>query len=802
MGELRLPGLATGIDTTTLIAQLMIINSRRLANYQTQKMGYEAKSSALDELRTVIAALSSSVSALSDADNLQAFTASSSDTDVLTVGASSDAFPGSHSVQINQLATTETWIHDVSTFGYETDYVGEGDFIYSYNNQERVITTTAETTLEGLVDLINNDNDNPGVTASLLYQGGKYHLMLSGQETGEDYQISINESTTEVWESSTEGGSFTEDGEVAALSTKIIELDEFEVNGGLQGDEFIRISGKNHAGTDIPDLELDITANTTVGHIIDAINEHFDGVATAVFENGQIQLTANPCGSSDMEISLAYDPGTGDTDLTLPTMDFSTEGGSIAADLTGFEYDTFIETQNAQSSKIKIDNYPSASSIAAEIQTLTVDQNATGGHFHLMYNGQTTAEIANNATAETIQNALEALSNVEAGDITVTGIRLSQGGPLTFEFLQAAGDVSMISIDATALVGPTTCSFTETTKGNDGWLTRNSNSISDALPGITLNLHDVTDDPIEITLSRDTSAVSSKVEAMVNNYNIVIGLLEERTEYNAETKQMGILSTNMGVAFIESQLRAPFIGIVDGFTDAIDSFVQASDIGITFAGDGTMELDLSELEDAIEDDFTGVLELLGAVATGSDDGGVVEFYSASGNYTTAGTYNVKVTIAAGAGGNEITGAYIKLAGESMYRACTWDGNLIIGDSTFDDDGSGPLYPENSLYLTVDLTDTGVFGTDEEPLIVRVKQGFAGALDDILDGILELDGRIDVSEGILEDKITQMETTIEREENRLTNVETRLIAKYARLEKTLVLLQQQLGAISIFSMGSG
>jgi len=81
-------------------------------------------------------------------------------------------------------------------------------------------------TLEDLVGLINNDEENPGVTASLLYQGDKYHLMLSGQRTGEDNQISLNASSTEVWASSTVGGSFTDDGENAALAAKITELDK------------------------------------------------------------------------------------------------------------------------------------------------------------------------------------------------------------------------------------------------------------------------------------------------------------------------------------------------------------------------------------------------------------------------------------------------------------------------------------------------------------------------------------------------------------------------------------------------
>jgi len=131
MGELRLPGLVTGIDTTELIKQLMAINSRRLATYKVQQMAYEEKSTVLNELRSKVSALETAASAISDASKLGSYKASSSDTDILTVSASLDANPGSHSILINQLATAETWIQDTSTFDYETDYVGGGTFIYS-----------------------------------------------------------------------------------------------------------------------------------------------------------------------------------------------------------------------------------------------------------------------------------------------------------------------------------------------------------------------------------------------------------------------------------------------------------------------------------------------------------------------------------------------------------------------------------------------------------------------------------------------------------------------------------------------
>lgn len=65
---------------------------------------------------------------------------------------------------------------------------------------------------------------------------------------------------------------------------------------------------------------------------------------------------------------------------------------------------------------IALDGY---NPLANEIQTVDVD--ATGGNFQLTFQGQTTANIAWNATAAAVQAALEALSNINPGDVLVTG---------------------------------------------------------------------------------------------------------------------------------------------------------------------------------------------------------------------------------------------------------------------------------------------------------------------------------------------------------------------------------------------
>lgn len=106
----------------------------------------------------------------------------------------------------------------------------------------------------------------------------------------------------------------------------------------------------------------------------------------------------------------------------------------------------------------------------SEVQTLTPDAVATAGTFTLTYNGETTAAIAYDAPTTgvgSIQEALEALSGVSAGDITVGGTTLAAAGTTTFTLADTLGDVGTISFDFSGLTGPTQAGSTiaETTKG-------------------------------------------------------------------------------------------------------------------------------------------------------------------------------------------------------------------------------------------------------------------------------------------------------------------------------------------------
>jgi len=84
----------------------------------------------------------------------------------------------------------------------------------------------------------------------------------------------------------------------------------------------------------------------------------------------------------------------------------------------------------------------------SEVQTVTITGAPTGGTFTLTFSAQTTAAIAFNAAAATVQNALNALSNIDG--VTVSG---AAGGPYTVTFPASMGNVAQMTGSGAGLTG-------------------------------------------------------------------------------------------------------------------------------------------------------------------------------------------------------------------------------------------------------------------------------------------------------------------------------------------------------------
>jgi hypothetical protein len=98
---------------------------------------------------------------------------------------------------------------------------------------------------------------------------------------------------------------------------------------------------------------------------------------------------------------------------------------------------------------------PYQASGTSEVQTLTESGTISAGTYTITFNGQTTTALAFDATAATIQAALEALSNVAPSDVVVAGGPVHTT-PVSLTFYgNLIGNVAAVTVDTTLLTGST-----------------------------------------------------------------------------------------------------------------------------------------------------------------------------------------------------------------------------------------------------------------------------------------------------------------------------------------------------------
>lgn len=171
---------------------------------------------------------------------------------------------------------------------------------------------------------------------------------------------------------------------------------------------------------------------------------------------------------------------------------------------------------------------------------------------------------------------------------------------------------------------------------NDKLVSRSSNTISDLITGVTLELREVSemkesgldpDDPESyktesLTITEDTSKVKSLIEEFVKNYNSYLSTVASATKYTAPDRdkltegEIPLPDTNNGALFSDGNLRrltSQLKATVGGeYREAGDVITSLGRLGITVTFDGktgddrsgtlgTLTIDSKKLEAALKD---------------------------------------------------------------------------------------------------------------------------------------------------------------------------------------------------------
>ena len=790
-GSMAVEGLTDGIDFKGMIDKLKTIEMQKANRLFKWKTEWQQRLEGFQNIRTQMVSLQSKLKAMDTVDKFLVKNAASSQSEVAKATAGNATSKGVYNLEVNKLA-------NYASCSYQTNLTNKNDkinagisgtFEYTYKGKTHTMNVPSDTTLQGFVNMINNDSQNPGVVAQIVPgQGGKFLFQLRGKDTGRDASLTIDK--------------------VDNISGMTLNATDKWTNGGGKTD----ILGQYfHSANDVlvpsttppvpaADRTFTLTMNGSTSHSIvlnpgETIGDLSDKIqALGYTVNGYTSPSAN------------------DNRLWLEI-----ESGNPA--------DTFTLTQNSTGNSVT--NFQEFTDFN---QVINPNDTPRDFIFTAANGNKTTVTLAAGATVGDLYDAINSQANSTGVRAVVNTVGGSGSGKFTLS-LQGATTGDVTTIDGGSLTNFSTGKNNndwQVTEGSNAeirynnwpaepeWLEVASNTLTDLLDrDLTVNLYST--GKTTITVDIDSTAIYKNVEEFVDAVNAMRKMLndltkwdESKTTYAAEyadnqfdMQKGSVLTGNYGVQIIASRFKSICGGSALGFmpreitknpvtgdvlSDIGDIFNSLSQIGIMTNADqggemyGLLEINTVEdnklktltLEQAIKKDPEAVARLFAAKGEGYSTDARFGHVSHIDGITNPGLYDVKYDIAAD---GTVTGT---INGKTMVKG---EGNTYgIYDT------SPPPNAADGMVIEIyDLTLSSSVSSQ-----IGVRQGKVNELLATMDGAqgyLGKEGTLAILEDNYKDIMKNIDDKIFKEDERIIKWERTIRARFSRIEATIAVYQK-------------
>lgn len=640
MSGLSVSGIASGIDSKSIISQMVSLETRSIAKYQQRIALEEAERIAFEDLSSRLQSLKTSVGGFSNGSLFSSLSASSSDESVVTVSATDAAPRGNHSVKVLQTAQAHrlggSGVADpistqLGTLATRTDF-GTNSALSSVQSGSKEVTTAATSTFdyESNVKLSGqyNGNENVSISVELLSD-------VSGSNGTVDLRISTDGKNYETHSVSVNAGVISLDS-ATYFGNNGISMNITSADGTMKSGDSVTLRARAKASIEYTvgngeRKEITLESDETLAEMVKKVNDDQDlGLRADILNDGsasnpyRLLLTSLTEGSGG-EINILHNSSAINLDgvsAESPVTQSTTYTGtaSISGPLSSGSGNSTIVVEMLEGGGLSAAKFKISGDGG-----LTFHDNNGAGFTLSGPNG--TGEYTFDLDGALKDNGNAIFANALDIDLKLSndGSQFSSGDRITVDLfdseVQSARD-ALVNVDGITLV-------------------KSGNTIDDVFDGMTLDLHNA--DPsqtVNVNISENVGDVASVMNGFVEAYNSVMSLIHAQSKYNPEEdSEAPLLMGDSTVRQIQSRLQGFITSRLNDFGNGPSTLV---DLGISSdSKTGLLNFDSSKLSEALNSDPKGVRQLLssfGDVVEGSD----VSFLGSTAA-TQSGSYNVKVT---------------------------------------------------------------------------------------------------------------------------------------------------------------
>lgn len=639
-------GLASGIQWRDLVDQIITVESTPVVSLQSKIDAARLRTRTWSDFQKKVQALKDASTAVAD-KGLRAKRVDVSAPSLLSASVTEDASPGQHSVRVLGIASAETLGGDL--FASRTTALGlSGDL--------RVAGTTigiaAGDSLDEIARRFNDVRGTTGVTASVLSAGaGSYRLILATGRTGASgidlvdgsagvlRALGLLDATVATKHGTTSGARSDLFGDATTAAATLL---------GFTGmaPSTVSIGGVN--------VLLDL-GTMSLTDVAGAINTAAAGagraVTASVIDDGSqkrldIRNTTSFTDSGRVLEALGVlKGGRGSEAHAVQSEELRTNGNQLATSGTRLNR---LWSQGVDANVANGDTF-SITGTRGDGSTFSFDYTVTGtntvGDLLSRLNSATDGYKAGGRTATaTIANGRIVVTDDTGGSsrLDLRIVANNQGGG-TLDFgtfgVLSAGRARQITAGADAEVEI------------DGvYLRQSTNTVSDAVPGLTLRLGAADPNTTAIVnVSGDAQANTAAVKALIDAYNDLAEFVDVQLRPPPEGQAAAPLYNDSVLRTMRSTLRTGLGAVLDATVTGGPA--RLLDIGIEIDKRGRFTIDETKLADAVENQSEALARLFGVYGTTAGTG--LTYLSAT-DRTRHGSYAIEVTQLAAAA--DVTGA--------------------------------------------------------------------------------------------------------------------------------------------------